>query len=169
LTGGLYNHTGGDWFVQLTESAGLRLYYAGAVKLETLTGGVSVTGDISATTYGTYGLSGGNVPPSGAQILRSHTNGYTYVGWLNTVSGTATSPSRFYCSQDAFLRYQTASNFRDTLEAITGWDFNGATKPRIDGGAITYYVDNTYVGGKITVASSAPGSPTKGDIWFDTT
>ena len=36
-------------------------------------------------------------------------------------------------------------------------------------GGIPYYDDATYVGGKITVASSAPGSPAKGDIWIDTT
>jgi hypothetical protein len=123
----------------------------------------------NSTLLTSLGVSGGSTPPSGSQILKSHTNGYTYVGWLNTVSGTATSPSRFYCSQDAFLRYQTATNFRNTLEAISGWDFNGATKPRVDGLGIPYYVTSTYTGGKITVAASAPGSPAKGDLWFDTT
>ena len=35
-------------------------------------------------------------------------------------------------------------------------------------GKYVYYDDATYVGGKITVASSAPSSPAKGDQWFDT-
>jgi len=122
-----------------------------------------------STLLTSLGVSGGSTPPSGSQILKSHTNGYVYVGWLNTVSGAATSPTRFYCSQDAFLRYQTAANFRNTLEAISGWDFNGATAPRRSGLGIPYYVTSTYTGGKITVSSTAPTSPAKGDLWFDTT
>ena len=63
-----------------------------------------------------YGVSKGNAPPSGAQIIRSHTNGYTYLGWLNTVSGANTNePTRIYTNNggtDSFVRYMTPANFR---------------------------------------------------------
>ena len=222
-TYGLYDQAGPDWLLQGTVNAGLRLYYNGSIKLETLTGGVSVTGDISATTYGGVGISGGSTPPSGSQLIKSHTNGYTYLGWLNTVSGTASAaqPARIYCSQDAFLRYMTAAVFRTQMslpsvndttpdvgssylyqwrsgaspalyvrQASTGQiakffknATSGSTTPspttseftiENDGApmkgalGIPYYVSSGYIGGKMTVASTAPSSPQQGDIWFDT-
>jgi len=76
---------------------------------------------------GGLGLAGAAVPPSGAQILRSGSNGYTYFGWINTVSGETTgTPNRIYASTDNFLRYMTPANFRakvidgNTISAANG-------------------------------------------------
>jgi len=67
-----------------------------------------------------YGVSGGTVPPSGAQVVRSHTNGYTYFGWINTKSGATTNaPTRIYASNDEFLRYMTPENFRKKVADFT--------------------------------------------------
>ena len=65
---------------------------------------------------GGLGLAGEAVPPSGAQIVRSGSNGYTYFGWINTTSGATTNePSRIYTNSggsDSFVRYMTPANFR---------------------------------------------------------
>ncbi len=70
-----------------------------------------------------YGVAGGNTPPSGAQVIRSHTNGYTYLGWLNTVSGANTNePTRIYTNNggsDSFVRYMTPANFRKKVADFT--------------------------------------------------
>jgi hypothetical protein len=47
--GGIYNDTDNQWHLQTTEGAGLRLYYGGSEKLETVTGGVDITGTLDAT------------------------------------------------------------------------------------------------------------------------
>ena len=85
------------------------------------------------------GPSAGSSPPSGSQIIKSHTNGYTYLGWLNTVSGVATAPTRFYCSQDAFVRYLTTAAFVDKLQAEV-WEFN-TYSPQSSHGFIGNYSD----------------------------
>ncbi len=56
----------------------------------------------------------------------------------------------------------------DETEIIASvWDFTAApTKSSL---GIAHYITATYASARITVASSAPGSPAKGDIWFDTT
>jgi hypothetical protein len=72
---------------------------------------LQVDGKLNGLTF-----AGEAVPPSGAQIVRSGTNGYTYLGWLNTVSGATTNePSRIYTNSggsDSFVRYMTPANFR---------------------------------------------------------
>ena len=72
---------------------------------------------------GGLGLAGVSVPPSGAQIVRSGTNGYTYLGWLNTVSGANTNePTRIYTNSggsDSFVRYMTPANFRKKVADFT--------------------------------------------------
>lgn len=67
----------------------------------------------SASLVGGLAFSAGDSPPSGRQIVTSHTNGYLYAGWINTVSGSTTSTiSRIYASNDAFIRYVTPETFR---------------------------------------------------------
>ena len=58
---------------------------------------------LGGLTLGTWAQ--GAQPPAN-QVVRTDASGYVNVGWLNTVSGTATgAPTRIYCSQDAYLRY----------------------------------------------------------------
>jgi len=91
---------------------------------------------------GGLGLAGVAVPPSGAQIVRSGTNGYTYLGWLNTVSGATTgTPTRIYTNSggsDSFVRYMTPANFRakvtDGSYSATG---HGHSYLPLSGGSVT--------------------------------
>ena len=49
----------------------------------------------------------------------------------------------------------------------TGINVTGA--PTANDLGVLYYVTIGYVGGKTTVDTTTPSSPTKGDVWFDTT
>jgi hypothetical protein len=55
--------------------------------------------------------------------VRSGSNGYTYFGWINTVSGATTNePSRIYTNSggsDSFVRYMTPANFRKKVADFT--------------------------------------------------
>jgi len=58
----------------------------------------------------------------------------------------------------------------DTLNAQTiggAKELSGSLK-KTSGGHFVYYDSATYASAKITVSASAPGSPSAGDIWFDT-
>lgn len=54
--------------------------------------------------------------------------GYLQLGWINTTSGVASSaqPVRIYCSQDAYIRYMTAANFRLWMSLYTKAEINAA-------------------------------------------
>ena len=54
--------------------------------------------------------------PGANSVIRSASNGYTYLGWLNTTSGSTTSTiSRIYASNDQFVRYVTPATFRSQV------------------------------------------------------
>ena len=116
---------------------------------------LDVDGDITATSLEGSTFQTVSTPPSGSQFLRSASNGYTYVGWLNTVSGAHTSdPSRIYCNNggsDAFVRYMTPANFIDFLQGET-WDFEAAADidfkcmPQMDYGIGGGYSENSGAG-----------------------
>ena len=88
------------------------------------TWGISITGSSASCTGNAAtasdssklgGLSLGNATqgshPGANAVVRTDGNGYLNVGWINTVSGTATgTPTRIYCSQDAYLRYYAPDN-----------------------------------------------------------
>jgi hypothetical protein len=83
---------------------------SGAASLMTIKGDGEITGTKVQTT--------GSAPGSSV-LLKSHTDGYTYTGWLNTVSGSNTAtPSRIYTNSggsDSFVRYMTLANFRTSV------------------------------------------------------
>lgn len=73
----------------------------------------------------------GDSAPAADNVVRTNTNSYTYVGWLNTVSGATTAdPVRIYATNDAFLRYMTPVNFINFLE---GEPWNFTATPQING------------------------------------
>ena len=124
---------------------------------------------------GGLGLAGVAVPPSGAQIVRSGTNGYTYLGWLNTVSGATTgTPTRIYTNSggsDSFVRYMTPANFRkqvtDGSYSATGHGHSGYLL--LSGGSmrgqITFEYGNGatfYDGGNRDVATINMGNASNG-------
>ena len=45
------------------------------------------------------------------KVVRTQVNGYCDLGWINTTSGVASgTPTRIYCSQDAYIRYYTPAS-----------------------------------------------------------
>ena len=63
-----------------------------------------------------------------------------------------------------------ASNTNANVSAAGKFTMKGletSVAPTKSALGIPYYVTSGYVGGKISVQSTAPGSPTKGDLWFD--
>ncbi len=102
-----WDDSANDWVVEDNGGVARTLWHAG---------NDGAGSGLDADTVDTYQPSAGSSPPSGAQLIRSHTNGYTYLGWLNTVSGSQDAvPSRIYCSTDQFVRYQTLANFRKNV------------------------------------------------------
>ena len=82
------------------------------------TSGNAATATLAANSslLGGLGLKGSSSAPSGSQVIRSHTNGYTYLGWINTPSGSTTSTvNRIYASNDNFVRYITPATFRSQI------------------------------------------------------
>ena len=71
---------------------------------------------VNAATLSGIALKSSSGTPSGSQVIRSHTNGYTYLGWINTPSGATTSTiDRIYASNDNFVRYVTPATFRSQV------------------------------------------------------
>lgn len=57
------------------------------------------------------------------KIVRTDGNGFIQTGWINTTSGDmgTTAATRVYCSNDAYIRYKTISNFRTDLVSGLYW------------------------------------------------
>jgi hypothetical protein len=53
ITSGFYDDENGDWTVQMDENGGVRLYYNSSERLNTNSGGVTVTGTCTATNFNT--------------------------------------------------------------------------------------------------------------------
>lgn len=51
------------------------------------------------------------------QLVRTNASGYSYFGWINTVSGdnSTNAITRIYASSDAFIRYYTLANFTSQI------------------------------------------------------
>jgi hypothetical protein len=84
------------------------------------TSGNAATASLAADSslLGGLGLSPGSSRPSTSvsQVIKTHTNGYTYLGWINTTSGVTTSTiDRIYASNDQFVRYITPATFRSQV------------------------------------------------------
>ncbi len=63
--------------------------------------------------------------------------------------------------------------FKDATPGSTGataprFEVDNDGRPSVTGLAVPHYITTGYVSGKISVQATAPSSPTKGDIWFDT-
>ena len=75
---------------------------------------IASTGEITGTM-----VQASNAVPGASKLVKSRSNGYTYLGWLNTVSGSNTNtPSRIYTNNggtDSFVRYMTLANFRTSV------------------------------------------------------
>ena len=115
-------HDGARWYFEHRPS------FAGATPLDSsnytsyspsLTGGgasgtwgISITGN-AATAGGLSVHSGTNNEAN--KIVRTEGNGYTYFGWINTISGNLGSGNRLdrvWCSNDQFMRYLSLTEFK---------------------------------------------------------
>jgi len=97
---------------QLTNGAGF-ITSAGSCAYATSAGNADTVDGIHAATAG--------AAPGANQLVRTDGNGYTYTGWINTVSGDngTTAIDRIYASSDSFLRYYSPTNFRTVLDVPT--------------------------------------------------
>ncbi len=123
------------------------------------------------TAYG-WGDHASTYEPLNTKIIRHTTSGYDD-GSIVVDSSEPGSPSQgdVWFDTTAAGTYEPADAAivkSDETETITVvWDFTAApTKSSL---GIAHYITATYASARIAVASSAPGSPAKGDIWFDTT
>jgi hypothetical protein len=134
-------------------------------------GNTSFPGTVTATNFsGTFGgLSISGVTNNVAnQIVRTDGSGYANFGWINTVSGSASgTPTRVYCSEDAYLRYYSMSTFTGYVQAAASgsWNINSASidsnPNRTDGAAYPVVWSNTgatspnYSCAAVTITSSS--------------
>ena len=88
-----------------------------STKFKINTAGVEVIGTstLNGQVSGT-GIQTISTSPGANQLLKTNASGYTYTGWINTVSGSTTAtPNRIYVSNDTFIRYMTLAQFRTSV------------------------------------------------------
>ena len=80
---------------------------------------IDTAATLDASTLGGLSVNTTTVNNVANQIMRTNSSGYGMFGWINTISGVASAaePARIYCSQDAYIRYMTAANFRTYVTA----------------------------------------------------
>jgi hypothetical protein len=113
----------------------------------------NITGSLSGNATTAGGLAVHNTQGTqntANQILRTNNSGFTYLGWINTVSGDngTTAIDRIYASSDSFIRYYTPTNFRTVLNVPTrtGGDASGTWTISITGNAATATTATTTTG-----------------------
>ena len=97
---------------------------------------VNVLSNHTKAVHDALNINAGLVDGFSASQVRNSANtcavrdaaGYLQLGWINTTSGVASSaqPVRIYCSQDAYIRYMTAANFRLWMSLYTKAEINAA-------------------------------------------
>ncbi len=122
---------------------------------------VTVGNATNADTTDGLHAAAATVAPGVNQLVRTDGTGYTYLGWLNTVSGDngATAITRVFASSDQFLRYYTLPNFTSQIQSAASgtWGINITG----NAGAVTggvYTTTNQTIGGTKTFSSTISGS-----------
>ena len=124
------------------------------------------TGTLSAATVAATTVTGANVT-SGANPGHTHTG--SSISALDAGDITTGTLAVLRGGTGTTTVTGTGSVVRRNAPVFLGAVSLPVTTFVTGEGAILYYDDATYTGGKITVSASAPVTPTKGDIWFDTT
>ena len=75
-------------------------------------------------------------------------------------------PKEAIDGNDTWLRLNQNSDFASGVYTPGAVRANGGFN--VAGLKVPYYVTTGYTSGKISVQSTTPGGPAKGDIWFDT-
>jgi len=113
-------------------------------------GSTTVSNASNASLLGGLALASGSSAPGANQVMRSQSSGQLFTGWINTVSGAASTVTRIYASQDAYIRYLTPATFRTQVIAP---DFlNSGT--------------HAATGAEVIVSTGNPSGGTNGDLWF---
>jgi hypothetical protein len=109
---------------------------------------------------------GSGVNNSANQIVRTNSSGYADFGWINTVSGVANgTPTRVYCSQDAYIRYYDMPTFTGYVRAAASgtWGINvtgnAATATSVNGN-VSSTTDATLSGVRVGKGGGAIASNT---------
>jgi hypothetical protein len=108
-----------------------------------------------------------NVNNVANQVVTTNANGYLNVGWLNTVSGSATgTPTRIYCSQDAYLRYYTPAQLAPYI-LNQGSTKNSHTHTAADVGALAVGANAVSASKLATARTISLGGDCSGSASFD--
>ena len=76
-TGGIYDDMSNAWHIQFVDGGATTLYHAGSAKIATNSGGVTVTGTVTATSFSGSGAGLTNLPAATAQNDIFWENGQT--------------------------------------------------------------------------------------------
>jgi hypothetical protein len=142
-----------DVVFRTNDTARMTITAGGAIQfnnaLGTAYGGTGNTTGDAATTDGLHAAAA-SAAPGINELVRSSPDGYTYLGWLNTVSGDAGTAAitRVYASSDQFLRYYTLPNF--TTQIKTQAAANGGTWGISVSGNAATVTTNANLGGVVT-------------------
>lgn len=120
-TGGIYDDMSGAWHIQFIDGGETRLYHAGSEKLNTTSGGVTVTGTCTATAFSGDGSGLTNLPAGGHTfdtIGIGYVYGTTYVsftGLTNMVGFQAIGDYNSSTSRAMYVGYYNGSWGGDTV------------------------------------------------------
>jgi hypothetical protein len=160
------NHTGTQLAATISDfnsaaDARITVAYTAAdvlTKIKTVDGAASgLDADLLDAQEGTYYLARGN--HTGTQSADTIINGTTNKVFTATEQTKLTGIATGATANSADATLLARANHTGTQTASTISDFNSAADARVA----------LKITNKITVASSAPGSPATGDVWIDTT
>jgi phage baseplate assembly protein gpV len=172
---GIYNDTDNDWAIRFNRNAEVELYHNGSQKLQTTSGGVSVSGNVSANSFSGDGSNLSNLPaapvptsdnppssPSDGQLWWDSSEGNLYVYYTDGDSAQWVSAASVQNGEDGqgvppgggenqFLIKGTNSDY------VTVWssDLNASS---VDTDSLTVN-NNATVSGDLTVNGTINGGP----------
>lgn len=118
--------------------------------------------------FGSYSLTSHNHDSAYAPLAGiSYANWDTAFGWGNHASGGYASSGHTHTFASLTSKPTTLAGYGITDASLSSHNHSGVYEPVNT--KLIRHVSSGYNDGSITVSSSAPGSPSKGDIWFDTT
>jgi len=151
-TGGIYDDLSNAWHIQFIDGGETRLYHAGAEKLNTTTGGVVVTGELSATSLvtsqvlaATAGLSYGAVGTYAFLIYR----GAISLSANTNVAGSSLIPGGAYANTS--VADNSVGNANGSAIATGSGALSGTWKAL---GAVTYASTSNFTRGTVFVRIS---------------
>lgn len=125
----------------------------------TFSGGITVAGDVTAQTLSADVVGANNDPGTDNAFF----TGFGFIGNRATC---------YLTNANATGRVVIGVNGIHNANVVAAFNASGLNMElgtiKVNALAVPAYITTGYTSGKISVSSSEPGSPAKGDIWFDT-